>query len=175
MNFLMRLFMTFSSISFYIIVYLVQNDIILFKNKIGQYKWVILLFYIGIPFVLTFISLFFCTLLSKDTLKEIKAIETSNNDFLANYLSFFFVALSIQRAEAFWIVLVMTLFFTFFSRVSYFNPIFLILGYSFYYVTTTDNVKIMLISKSKLRNPSTFEPIFVRRINDYTFIGGKKE
>lgn len=173
MNFLMRLFMTFSSISFYIIVYLVQNDIVIFETSVGEYKWVIFFIYLTIPFVLTFVSLYFCSLLSKDTLNEVIAIETSNNDFLANYLSFFFVALSIQRIEAFWIVLAMTLIFTFYSRVSYFNPVYLILGYSFYYVTTADNVKIMLISKSKLKSPRTFEPMTVRRINDYTFFGGK--
>jgi hypothetical protein len=164
--------MTFSSISFYIIVYLVQNDIVLFEDSIGKYKWIIFIIYLSIPFVLAFLSLYFCRLLSEDILEEVIEIETSNNDFLANYLSFFFVALSIQKPEAFWIVLFMTLMFTFYSRVSYFNPVFLIMGYNFYYVTTTDNVKIMLISKSKLKSPRTFEPMIVRRINDYTFIGG---
>lgn len=171
MNFLMRLFMTFSSISFYVIVYLVQNKIFLFNHI----KWISMLIYIAIPFFFTKISLFLCNLLSEDKLEKVISIETSNNDFLANYLSFFFVALSVQSEEAFWLVFIMTLVFTFFSRVSYFNPVFLILCYNFYYITTAENVKIMLISKIKLKNPSSFEPMMVRRINDYTFIGGKNK
>ena len=172
MNFILRLFMTFSSVSFFLVVYLVQNKIDLLPSlttKLGQ-SWVIYLIYATMPFVLGGIAVCICKLLAKLEIKKAISLETSNNDFLANYLAFFFVALSINDAITFWIVLGMTLLFTFFSRVSYFNPVFLIFGFNFFYVHTGENVKVLLISRKKLRSPESFEKTSVRRINDYTFM-----
>lgn len=170
MNFILRLFLTFSSVSFFLIVYLVQNKINPYTCLLGKYHWIIYAVYILVPFVLTLISLKICKLLAKSSLNKVQSIETSNNDFLANYLAFFFVALSVDDPITFWVVFGMTIVFTFFSRVSYFNPIFLIYGFNFYYVYTNENVKVMLISRKKLKNPKLFEATYVRRINDYTFI-----
>lgn len=170
MNFILRLFLTFSSVSFFLIVFLVQNEINPFQEQLGEYAWVTYAVYVLVPFLLTFISLGICKLLSKSKINKVVSLETSNNDFLANYLAFFFVALSVKGLITFWIVFGMTVLFTFVSRVSYFNPIFLVFGFNFYYVHTGENVKIMLISRKKLKSPQTFESMSVRRINDYTFI-----
>lgn len=88
--------------------------------------------------IFTVISLFLCHLLAKSTINKLISIETSNNDFLANYLSFFFVALSIQGDITFWVIFGMTFLFVFVSKVSYFNPIFLVFGYNFIVNTETD-------------------------------------
>jgi len=170
MNFILRLFLTFSAVSFFVIVFLVQNQINPYACQLGSYYWITYIAYILIPFILTFISLGICKLLSVSTLQKVTSIETSNNDFLANYLAFFFVALSVKEMPVFWVVFGMTILFTFFSRVSYFNPVFLIFGFNFYYVHTNENVKVMVISRKKLKSPNTFEAMNVRRINDYTFI-----
>lgn len=171
MNFILRLFMTFSSVSFFLIVFLVQNEINPFSNQLGDYYWVTYLAYLVTPFLLTLGSLGICKLLSKSTINKVVSLETSNNDFLANYLAFFFVALSVKGMATFWMVFGMTILFTFVSRVSYFNPILLVFGFNFYYVYTGENVKVMLISRKKLKNPQAFGSMSVRRINDYTFIG----
>lgn len=172
MNFILRLFMTFSSVSFFVIVYLVHNkiDLLPFIRSKSGYAWIIYLLYTLVPFILGGISVGICRILAKAEIKETISIETSNNDFLANYLAFFFVALSIKDMTTFSIVLGMTLLFTFFSRVSYFNPVFLIFGFNFFYIYTGENVKILLISRKKLRSPESFEEMSVRRINDYTFM-----
>jgi len=170
MNFILRLFMTFSSISFFLVVYLVQNKInlVLFLNL--KYDWLVYVLYALIPFALGAVSVGICKLLSTSEIQKVKSLETSNNDFLANYLAFFFVALSVNDSITFWIVFGMTILFTFFSRVSYFNPVFLVFGFNFYYVHTGENVKVMLITRKKLRNPESFATMTVRRINDYTFM-----
>lgn len=162
--------MTVSSVSFFLIIFLVQNEINPYKTQLGDYAWVTYAVYAEIPFLLTFMSLGVCKLLAKSPIKKITSLEISNNDFLANYLAFFFVALSVKGAATFWIIFGMTVLFIFVSRVSHFNPIFLVFGYNFYYAHTGENVKVMLISKKKLRSPQTFESMSVRRINDYTFI-----
>jgi len=171
MNFILRIFLTFSSVSFFIVVYLCQN--IIYPNTClpMKFSWIICVGYVIVPFLLTAISLLLSLALSKSTLNDISSVETSNNDFLANYLAFFFVALSVKGIETFWVVFGLTVLFTFFSRVSFFNPILLVFGYNFFYVKTNENVKIMLICKKKLKNPQSFKSMEVRRINDYTFIG----
>ena len=170
MNFILRLFLTFSSVSFFLIVYLIQNEVNPFENQLEIYAWVTYAAYVFVPFLLTLISLGICKLLAKSNINKVVSLETSNNDFLANYLAFFFVALSVKGLITFWVVFGMTILFTFVSRVSYFNPVFLVFGYNFYYVHTGENVKVMLISRKKLKSPQTFEAMSVRRINDYTFI-----
>ena len=172
MNVALRLIMTFSSISFFLIIFLVHNKIDFAPTIAEKFKFsfIIYLLYIFIPFVLGFFSILISKLLSHSEIKKVNSIETANNDFLANYLAFFFVALSVDDLTTFWIVLGMTTLFTFFSRVSYFNPVFLVFGFNFYYVLTGENVKIMLISKQKLRNPDEFSSMQVRRINGYTFM-----
>lgn len=170
MNFILRLFMTFSSVSFFLIVFLVQNEINPFGSQLGDYYWLTYIGYLAVPFLLTLLSLGICKLLSKSSINKVVSLETSNNDFLANYLAFFFVALSVKGMAVFWMVFGMTILFTFVSRVSYFNPIFLVFGFNFYYVHTGENVKVMLISRKKLKSPQAFESMSVRRINDYTFI-----
>lgn len=171
MNFLLRLFLTFSSVSFFVIIYLIKNKIFLTNFWDIEYFPVIMsLIYLIIPFLLAFMALLLSKELSPSNIKTIKSVEVSNNDFLANYLAFFFVALSVDDSLTFYIVFGITLVFTFVSRVSYFNPVFLILGYTFYYILIEDNIKIMLISKQNIKSPKNIKEIKVRRINDYTFI-----
>lgn len=170
MNSLIRLFFTFSSVSFFLIVYLVQSKINPLACLLGEYKWVTYLIYLSLPFLSTFISILLSKLLAKSSIRKINSIEPCNNDFLANYLAFFFVALSIKDTITFFAVFGMILLFAFYSQVSYFNPVFLVFGFNFYYVHTNENVKIMLISKKKLKDPQSFEPISAGRINDYTFM-----
>lgn len=172
MNFILRLFMTMSSVSFFLVIYLVHNKIDFFpfiSDRLG-YDWAVYLLYMLLPFLIGGASVKLCKLLSKSDLKKVELIESSNNDFLANYLAFFFVALSIKDATTFWIILGLAVLFIFFSRVSYFNPVFLIFGFNFFYVCTGEKVKILLISRKKLRSPESFEGTGVRRINDYTFM-----
>lgn len=173
MNTALRLIMTLSSVSFFLIIFLVHKkiDLIPTVTEKIQISFIIYFLYIFIPFILGFVSIFISKLLSTSEIRKVTSIETANNDFLANYLAFFFVALSVDDLTTFWVVLSMTTLFTFFSRVSYFNPVFLVFGFNFYYVRTGENVKIMLISKRKLRNPDEFSSMQVRRINDYTFVG----
>lgn len=170
MNKLIKIFLTFSSVSLFLIVYLFQNDIIIFENLLGSFYWVMYIIYFFFPAILTMISLYLCSKLSTDSLNKVSSIETSNNNFLASYLAFFFVALSINNTITFGVVFLIIFIFTYCSRVSYFNPIFLIFGYHFFYIRTNNNVKLMLISRTKLKDPSSVGRMEVRRINDYTYI-----
>lgn len=170
MNFILRLFLTLSSVSFFVIVYLVKNNLFPNHCRDGDFRWIFTLFYLLIPILLALIAIFLSSKLASSEIKSVKSIEVSNNDFLSNYLAFFFVALSVTDVLTFWTVFGLTIVFTLVSRVSYFNPVFLVFGYTFYYVFLEENIKIMLISKQKLKDPKLIEKIEVKRVNDYTFI-----
>jgi hypothetical protein len=60
--------------------------------------------------------------------------------------------------------------FTFLSQTLYFNPLFLIFGFQFYYLTTTNEIKLFIITKKELKDPKSTEFKKLRRINNFTFI-----
>ena len=65
------------------------------------------------------------------------------------------------------------------TRFFYFNPIFLVLGYKFYFIKQTDDSKILVISKKEIKtveelfddgNGSLVDYISTTKVNDYTFL-----
>ena len=170
MNVVLRLLLTLSSVSFFIVIYLLNSRFIPTLERLDQWYFLTIIVVLSVPVVLAKISLVLCKKLSTDKITNAKFIETSNNDFLANYLAFFFVALSVKDLDIFVIVFLITFLFTFYSRISYFNPVFLVYGFNFYYITTENDVKIMLITKDKLKKRQNFGNKEVKRINNYTFI-----
>ncbi|KQS19815.1 hypothetical protein ASF99_07980 [Exiguobacterium sp. Leaf187] len=102
----------------------------------------------------------------------INNVEMVNHSFLPTYLGYFFVSLSILDRD--WIVFgfiySIVFVFTFYSQTNYFNPIFILMNYHFYYVTTTNNTKVFLITKKLIKNPKMYKFNNLKRINDFTFI-----
>ena len=168
MNFIFRVFLTFSALSLFVSLYLINQKLILFKNI---HSYISYITYIALPFIFSFVAILLSKKIGSANLGEIQFIETSNNDFLSNYLAFFFVALSLTNWTTFFFCFVLTAFFTFYSRVSYFNPILLLYGYSFYYVHLSNQSKVMLITKQKIKSPKDIvQNQQYKRINDYTFM-----
>jgi hypothetical protein len=136
--------------------------------------------YFGIPVLLTFLSLLLSRKLidesieSENGVSAIKEIEQANNAYLPSYLGYFFVALSVPYCDTLIFVFAILFLFTFLSQTLYFNPLFLIFGYHFYYLTTATNIKIFLITKKELKDPSKLNFPKLKRINDFTFIDKEK-
>ncbi|EIJ39091.1 hypothetical protein JoomaDRAFT_2097 [Galbibacter orientalis DSM 19592] len=175
MNFIYRLLLTFNATSLIIVVYLVKVEVLL--NNLNCYlfglpNYVSYVLYFLIPIFLTFISLLIAKFLSKDniSLGTIKSIEQANNAFLPSYLGYFFVALSVPYVDTLIFVFAILFVFTFLSQTLYFNPLFLIFKYHFYYLTTTNEIKIFIITRRILKDPKNTEFEQLRRINDFTFI-----
>ena len=69
------------------------------------------------------------------------------------FLSYFFIAMTINTwNEYFFIFSILTLFF-FRTKLFYFNPIYLLLGYNFFYLTNEDKSKFLVITKKELKKP----------------------
>ncbi|GAA4242136.1 hypothetical protein GCM10022292_11270 [Winogradskyella damuponensis] len=114
--------------------------------------------------------------LSKDNIQEasIISIEQANNAFLPSYLGYFFVALSVPYVETLIFVFAILFIFTFLSQTLYFNPLFLVFRYHFYYLNTTNNVQLFVITRKELKDPKSIKIEQLRRINNFTFIDIKK-
>lgn len=99
-------------------------------------------------------------------------MEMANDVYMPSYLGYFFVALSIPNSD--WIILLfvfgIVFVFTYFSQSLYYNPLFLLFGYKFYYVTKKNNLKVFIISKKDIQETKDLKFNNLRRINDFTFI-----
>ncbi|MGV7117705.1 hypothetical protein [Paenibacillus kyungheensis] len=162
--------MSLNSILFVVIVYLIKQDISLF-NGFFLCTWPSHLILMIIPIFLAKLNLKTSKYLEKDSIEsKITQIEQANNTYLPSYLGYFFIALSIQNVQTFIFIFLILFVFVYFSQTQYFNPVFLLLGYHFYFVTIEDNSKNIIISKRKLKIPHEAEFKKLRRINYYTYI-----
>ena len=171
MRFLYRLFLAFNSTFLIVVVFLVKekyrfNFLCHYPN---YYSWII---FISVPVILTAVSFLVVRILPTDVLRNssVKEIELANNSFLPTYLGYFFVSLSVNNSATLTVVFAIIYVFTFLSQSLYFNPIFLLFGYHFYFIKTTENIKIFLITKKQLRSPGNDGFDRLKRINNYTFI-----
>ena len=128
--------------------------------------------YFLVPVISTGISILLSSKLGSDKFKAgtTESIEHANNSFLPSYLGYFFVALSVGSWEALGFVYGVLFLFTFLSQALYFNPLFLLFGYEFYNIKTTNGTAIFLISKHKYKKPDDIDIEKAYRINNYTFI-----
>lgn len=182
-TFLFRLFLTFNATSLILVVYLVKSEktlntfVSFLENAPSLVSYA---FYFSIPVLLTFLSLILSRKLNNDSIdteagaSPITEIEQANNAYLPSYLGYFFVALSVPHCDTLIFVFAILFLFTFLSQTLYFNPLFLVFGYHFYYITTTTNIKIFLISKKNLKDPRSLAFPKLNRINDFTFIDKEK-
>ncbi|MGI9580243.1 hypothetical protein ACR1PO_03415 [Chryseobacterium sp. RRHN12] len=171
MKYLYQLFLAFNSTWLIAVVFLVKEKYVFnFIEKFSMYySWGI---FILIPIILTILSFLVAKTLPKDNLQRnsVIEIELANNNFLPTYLGYFFVSLGVNDISTLVVIFLIIYIFTFLSQTLYFNPIFLLFGYHFYFVKTSANIKIFLITKRKLKTPGNDNFNNLRRINDYTFI-----
>ncbi len=180
-NFLYRLLLTFNSTSLMLVIFCIKNKKPipwhLISEKLNNIPdFISYIIYFLIPVLLTFFSLLLANFLDNDNIEKgkVSEVEQANNAFLPSYLGYFFVALSIINIHTLIYIFGMLFLFTYFSQTLYFNPLFLLFKYQFYYITTTNNVKIFLITKKSIKNPSKID-LKLKRINDFTFIDKEKK
>ena len=171
MKFLYQIFLAFNSTWLIVVVFFVKEKYRFnyLSDYSIYYSW---LLFILTPIILTALSFLIAIRLPKDSLKSnsIKEIELANNNFLPTYLGYFFVSLGVNDVPTLVVVFLIIYIFTFLSQTLYFNPIFLLFGYHFYFIKTSGNVKIFLITKKQLKTPGENGFENLRRINNYTFI-----
>ena len=111
--------------------------------------------------------------------EKVKEFEQANDFYLPIYLGYAFVAISLPTLKSFLLFFVLMLIVLARTRFFYFNPIFLVLGYKFYFIKQTDDSKILVISKKEIKtfrelfedsNGDIVDNVYLTKVNDYTFL-----
>lgn len=143
-----------------------------------------------IAYVIYFIALLFLSFFSikfsfkyldQDVIerKKVKEFDQANDFYLPIYLGYAFVAISLPTLKSFLLFFVLMLIVLARTRFFYFNPIFLVLGYKFYFIKQIDDSKSLVISKKEIKTiDELFEDgngdmrsyIALTKVNEYTFL-----
>lgn len=170
-KFLYRCLLTLNATILLAFIYIVKCKV--YIEKIGVYSIVIYLFIIMVFTFVCLLGIVIFPIFPCDSLENIQAISLANDTYMPSYLGYFFVALSIPDKEwlVFGIVFAVIFVFTYFSQSLYFNPLFLLLGYNFYYVSSQNRARIFVISKKKdICSAKEINFNLLSRINNFTFI-----
>lgn len=163
-----NLFLSFSASAYVIAIYFIKENITFLPY--GP-KYISYIAYLTIPVVVAFLCLRLSKCLPRCGIEcQIKEVELASHSFLPNYLGYFFVALSIPDSTTLFFVYFVIFVFTHLSQALSFNPIFLLFGYQFYFVTGEDGTKIFLITQQRMKPYQDAELSNLRRINDFTFV-----
>lgn len=165
-----KLLLTLSSTSLIATIYFIKEKYIFYclKNYPHYFSYIIITL---LPLSLTGASLLIKKHLSSECINKTPLyLEDATNSFLPSYLGYFFVALSINSDTTFWWVFGILFIFIYCSQTIYFNPILLIYNYNFYNVTTSNNKKIFLITKTKLIDVDNIVELKLKAINNFTYL-----
>lgn len=174
-----KLCLTFNSTVLILVVYAIKSNKTIDKlvHVVPALpEFISYCFYILVPILTTYLTVRLTKHLSNDHFVSetnnsiIKQLELANNAYLPSYLGYFFVALSVPSDEVMVYVYLILFVFTFLSQTLYFNPIFLVLGFNFYYLTTDHDKKLLMISKNEFNLPEDVVIPVAKRINSFTFI-----
>lgn len=162
--------LSFSASAYVIAIYLIKEGIVIPYLTQGL-RWISYLVYLLIPALIACIWLLLSKRMSKCGIEcGLCEVELASHSFLPNYLGYFFVALSIPNKETLIFVYIVIWLFTHLSQALSFNPLFLLFGYQFYFVTAEEGTKIFLITRQHMKAYQDVNLCDLRRINDFTFI-----
>ena len=168
----------------YLISLLISNENFRFSEKfitesVTYVAYVI--YFIALLFLSFFSIRFSLKYLDQDVIerKKVKEFEQANDFYLPIYLGYAFVAISLPTLKSFLLFFVLMLIVLARTRFFYFNPIFLVLGYKFYFIKQIDDSKVLVISKREIKTiDELFEDgngdmrsyIALTKVNEYTFL-----
>lgn len=174
-EYIFKFCLTLNSLLLSLVVFLIKEGIVI--NSLYPYlsslpDIISYILYLSVVLIFTGLSMRLINFLGTDTIDagSISVIEPANDAFLPSYLGYFFVALSIPNIEVFLYVFGIIYIFIFYSRISYFNPIFFLFGFNFYYLVNNKNIKVLLITRKQIKEPKSAAFNNLKRINNYTFM-----
>ena len=139
------------------------------------------IYFIALLFLSFFSIKFSFKYLDQDVIerKKVKEFDQANDFYLPIYLGYAFVAISLPTLKSFLLFFVLMLIELARTRFFYFNPIFLVVGYKFYFIKQIDDSKVLVISKKEIKTiDELFEDgngdmrsyIAITKVNEYTFL-----
>lgn len=95
-----------------------------------------------------------------------KNISDINSSYLAAYLGYFFISLSINDYVTLAVIYLLLLLVAYKTINQYYNPIFVLMGYKFYSIKTGNDIVMLVITKRYIRADDTLKFEHLRRIHD---------
>ena len=109
--------------------------------------------------LLAFVITVIIKIWSPRDVSQVTAIRPIENNLTPTYIGLFVIALSINTLNfgaSLVILLLLFIWWTLFEKMSYFNPLWLILGWHFYEITCSTGSTVFLVTKRKdYKQPST--------------------
>lgn len=165
-------------------IYFIKSGVEFFHTQCQCFNIVLdLLVFLGFPVLLSMLTLTWMLNQSKDSINNgVSEITPVNHEYLPVYLGYIFVSLSMPNSQAggiCWMTLIVVymlicLFVTC-SKTLCFNPIFIVFGYGYYQVTTSNGVKVFVMTRRTIRK-SGERPTFphLRKVNELVYIDKDK-
>lgn len=167
-----NLFLTFCSISWMILLFVLNNRLIfIFKNNLLN-NFAIISIFILVKYLFTFFELhLFLPKYSNDNFNNVIEIENMDSTLLPIYLGYFFISLSVNSLFIFSVIFIIILIFVCFTNTEYYNPMFLTFGYHFYKMKNKKGIIIFIISKKSIKNSlENFNFDNLKRMSNFVFI-----
>lgn len=176
MLYLYRLLYTLSSVTLMLPIYALNHKVDV-ARMIGLQScqaicnWIFYGLLFVLPFLLTFLLIRFANKLQHQQIIEskIKSVQSAGADQFPIALGYIFIALSINNNYTLTISFFILLLICFYTP-AYFNLCMYVFRYKYYYVTTSDDIRVLVATRRRIllgTKPSYTE---LRRINDLTYI-----
>ena len=167
------------STSLLLVIYFVKSSYWLIQVDKQLDMWINIVIYLIISIGLSgLFILYFKKGLSKDSIEnKVTSIESVNNEYIPIYLGYIFISVSIPNpcaGQVDWVTLCIVYFLINLivtnSRTLCFNPLFILLGYGYYAITTSSNIKLYIITRKKIgkRNQKLTFPN-LRKVTEFVF------
>lgn len=101
---------------------------------------------------------------------NIKIVESADYTFIPMYLAYVFIGISVHGDMSFILCYLLISVLCFCSQSYYFNPLFYVLGYRYYFVTNSLNKKVLVITKKHIYLGQNVDFPNLKRLNDYTYV-----
>ncbi len=167
MKLLFRTLLTLNATSWMLVVYAIKENWTFYRLN----SWVFDLMLLSLPVILSLASIGISHFLSKDSIGGCEEFSLADNEFLPVYLGYFFLSIGVSDNKTMVFLYIIVFVFTFLSQTQYFNPMFLLFGYHYYHILTSEGTRIFVIAHGKvIRNKECIVFDNLRRINDTTYI-----
>ncbi len=174
---LYKLFFTLVSLLLLAVIYLINSSIEIGRLT-GLHLWfdmpaiVSYLIYIVGSLFLTWLCTLAFSKMETISLQStnIKGIESADSTFVPMYLAYVFVGVSIQNEISLILCYLLIAIICFFAQNYYFNPLFYILGYRYYFVINSADKKLLIMTKKHIYLGQEIDFANLKRLNDYSYV-----
>lgn len=173
MNLLSLIILTINSLSLSMILFLFKNNESIMPTAFDtENKTLYSILLVVIIMIILHLTSKYLILSDEDEHVQegtIDNIDYANYLFLPSFLSYFFLAMNVNTWGEYFLIFTMLTLFLYRTKLFYFNPIYLLLGYNFFYLTNNDKSKFLVITRKELKEPKKISFEHLKRINNYTY------